>query len=383
MSTTTTYVGIDAHQKELHVAVLWPGAREAEAWQVAHEAKALQRLARKLLKETDGEVLACYEAGPVGFSLQRRLEAAGLRCQVIAPALIPQRVGDRIKTDRRDARALARLLRAELLTEVYPPTPEQEAVRDLCRARVDLQKDRKRAQHRLLNMLARHGIHYGTGKAWTKQFWRWVVGVRFEHPSAQAAFEDYLLAVQHADERLRMLDERIEEVAQSEPYLEAVGILRCFRGIETYTAVALLAELGDISRFPTARHLMSYLGLVPSEHSSGERRRRGPITRTGNSHARRLLIESAWHQQHAPRIGVRLRTRRAGQPGWAVAIADRAQQRLHRRLRHLLDHGKPSNQAVTAVAREFAGFLWSALVALEQRRPKGGGSTILQRAAAV
>lgn len=375
MSTTTTYVGIDAHQRELHIAVLRPGAREAEAWQVAHEARAVERLARKLLKQTGGDVLACYEAGPVGFSLQRRLEAAGLRCQVIAPALVPQRVGDRIKTDRRDARALARLLRAELLTEVHPPTPEQEAVRDLCRARVDLQKDRKRAQHRLLNMLARHGIHYGAGKAWSKQFWRWVVGVRLEHPSAQAAFDDYLLAVQHAEERLRMLDERIEEVAQSEPYREAVGILRCFRGIETYTGVALLAELGDISRFPTARHLMAYLGLVPSEHSSGERHRRGPITKTGNDHARRLLIESSWHQRHLPRVGVRLRARRTGQPGWAIAIADRAQQRLHRRLRHLLGRGKPLNKAVTAVAREFAGFLWSALLALQHRQAEGHRST--------
>jgi transposase len=381
MTTTTTYVGIDAHQKQLHVAMLRPGATGPEEWQVAHEPKAVQRLARKLLKEAGGEVLACYEAGPVGFSLQRRLEAAGLRCQVIAPALVPQRVGDRIKTDRRDARALARLLRAELLTEVYPPTPEQEAVRDLCRARVDLQKDRKRVQHRLLNMLARHGIGYGTGKPWTKQFWRWVVGVRFGHASAQAAFDDYLLAVQHAEERLRMLDERIEEVAQSGPYREAVGILRCFRGIETYTALALLSELGDISRFPTARHLMAYLGLTPSEHSSGERQRRGPITRTGNGHARRLLIESSWHQQHAPRIGVRLRARRAGQPGWAIAIADRAQQRLHRRLRHLVHHGKPLNKAVTAVAREFAAFLWSALVTLQHRRTEREGS--ITRATAV
>ena len=368
MTTGTTYVGIDTHQKQLQVAMLRPGPQEPEQWQVAHEAKAVARLAQKLRKETGGDVVVCYEAGQPGFSLQRRLQAAGVRCQVIAPALIPRRAGDRIKTDRRDARTLARLLRADLLTEVYPPTPEQEAVRDLCRARADLQTDRKRAQHRLVKMLARYGLHYREGKAWTLAFFRWLRGVRFEHGPAQTAFEDYLQAVQLADERLRALDARIAEVAQSELYREAVGILRCFRGIETYTALALLAELGDITRFASARRLMAYLGLVPSEQSSGERQRRGPITKTGNGHARRLLVEASWHQRHAPRVGHALRTRRQGQPGWAIAIADCAQRRLHRRYRRLLERGKPSNKAVTAVARELAGFLWAALVTLQQQR---------------
>lgn len=368
MDTTTTFVGIDVHQKQLQVAMLPPGATEPETWQVAHEAKAVVRLARKLRKDARGDVVACYEAGPSGFSLQRRLEAEGVRCQVIAPALIPQRAGDRIKTDRRDARSLARLLRAELLTEVHPPTPEQEAVRDLCRAREDLQADRKRAQHRLVKMLARYGRHYSEGRAWTHAFHRWLARIRFEYPAAQAAFEDYLQAVQLADERLRAIDERIEAVAQGEPYREAVGMLRCFRGIETYTALALLAELGDITRFASARHLMAYLGLVPSEQSSGERRKRGPITKTGNGHARRLLVEAAWHQRHAPRVGEALRRRRQGQPGWAVGVAERGQRRLHRRYRRLLEHGKPSTKAVTAVARESAGFLWSALMTLEHHR---------------
>jgi transposase len=368
VTTTTTFVGIDVHQKQLQVAMLRPDSKEPEEWQVVHDVKTVRRLARKLRQESGGEVVACYEAGPAGFSLQRRLDAEGVRCQVIAPSLVPQRPGDRVKTDRRDARTLARMLRADLLTEVYPPTPEQEAVRDLCRAREDLQADRKRAQHRLQKMLLRHGLHYSEGKAWTHAYHRWLARIRFEHPAAQSAFEDYLQAVQLADERLRGLDARIEEMAQSDPYREAVGILRCFRGIETYTALALLAELGDITRFPSPRHLMSYLGLVPSEHSSGERRQRGPITKTGNGHARRLLVEAAWHQRHVPRTGYRLQVRRRGQPGWAIAIADRAQRRLHRRYRRLLERGKPSTKAATAVARELAGFLWAALVTLEHQR---------------
>lgn len=368
MDSTTTFVGIDVHQKQLQVAMLRPGQREPEEWQVAHEPKAVARLASKLRREAGDDLLVCYEAGPTGFSLQRRLEAGGVRCQVIAPALIPQRPGDRVKTDKRDARTLARLLRAELLTAVHPPTPEQEAVRDLCRAREDLQADRKRARHRVLKMLARYGHHYSAGGAWTQGFSRWLAGIRFEHAPAQAAFEDYLAAVQLADERLRALDDTIAEVAQSEGYREAVGILRCFRGIDTYTALALLAELGDITRFPSARELMSYLGLVPSESSSGERRQRGPLTKAGNAHARRLLVEAAWHQRHAPWVSQALRKRREGQPEWAVAVADRAQRRLHRRYRRLLLQGKPKPKAVAAVARELAGFMWSALSVLEHRR---------------
>jgi transposase len=291
----------------------------------------------------------------------RELEGRGVRCQVIAPALIPQRAGDRVKTDRRDADKLARLLRADLLTAVHPPTPEQEAVRDLCRAREDLQADRKRNQHRLSKMLLRYGLSYTAGRAWTLGYRRWLGTLRFEYPAAQAAFDDYLHAVDLADERLRALDAEIAAVADGEAYREAVGILRCFHGIETYTALAVLAELGDITRFPSARALMAFLGLTPSEHSSGEHRRRGSITKAGNTHARRLLVESAWHQRHVPRVGQRLRQRRVGQPQWAVGIADRAHARLHRRYRHLLVTGKPASKAATAVARELAGFIWAAL----------------------
>ena len=371
MNTDTTYVGLDAHKRQISVAMLLPGERDPEHWQVENNPLAVRRLAKVLQKRAPGAVEACYEAGPVGFGLMRELRGQGVQCVVIAPSLIPRRPGDRVKTDRRDARKLATMFRGELLTEVHPPTPEQEAVRDLCRARNDLQLDRTRCRHRLSKMLLRHGVIYGGRKAWTVAHRRWLETVHFEQSPAQIAFEDYLRAVELADERMRAMDEHIAEVAESDDYREAVGILRCFNGIETYTALSLLSELGDITRFGSARQLMAYLGLTPSEHSSGEHQRRGGITRAGNGHARRLLVEAAWHQRHRPRVGERLRRRREGQPLWAHGLADRAHSRLHRRYRNLTERGKPTNKAAIAVARELCGFLWSALQRYEQQGAEG------------
>ena len=360
MTMTTTYAGMDAHARTIQVALLRPGAGKPEKWQLANEPRAVKRLARRLLRDAEGPVVACYEAGPTGFALQRRLEAAGIECRVIAPSLIPRRPGDRVKTDRRDARKLAELLRADLLTEVHPPTEDQEAVRDLCRAREDAVADRTRARHRLSKLLLRRGLAYD-GRNWTLRHRRWLLTLRFEHPAAQATFDDYLRALEAVEERLRALEGELDREAASEAYREAVGLLRCFRGIDTVTALTVLAELGDITRFGSARQLMSFLGLTPSEHSSGARQRRGPITKTGNTHVRRLLVESAWHYRHTPRVGAGLRKRREGQPGWAVALADRAQSRLHRRQRRLRAHGKPSVVANVAVARELAGYIWAIL----------------------
>ncbi len=357
---TTTYAGMDAHARAIHVAVLAPGAERPEEWQLANEPKAVKRLAQRLRRMAPGPVVACYEAGPGGFALQRQLEAEGIECQVIAPALIPRRPGDRVKTDRRDARKLAELLRADLLTAVHPPTIDQEAVRDLCRAREDAVTDRTRARHRLAKLLLRRGIAYD-GRNWTLRHRRWLLTLRFEHPAAQATFDDYLRALEGVEERLRTLEQELAACAASDDYREAVGLLRCFRGVDTVTALTVLAELGDVTRFGSARQLMSYLGLTPSEYSSGARQRRGPITKTGNSHVRRILVESAWHYRHPPRVGAALRKRREGQPGWAVVLADRAQTRLYRRHRRLAAHGKPSVVANVAVARELAGYLWAVL----------------------
>ena len=359
MSELTTHVRIDAHKAELHVAMLAPDATAPVTLTVRNEARAVERLRRKLQRAAPGSVSCCYEAGPCGYALQRQLEGGRVQCQVIAPALVPRKPGERIKTDRRDARKLAELHRAGLLTVVQAPTPAEESVRDLCRARDDARADRQRCRHRLGKLLLRRGLHY-PGRAWTQAHRRWVDGLSWPHPADRVVVEDYLLAIDHLDARLGELDAQLAAVASTEPYREPVGWLRCFRGIDTLTAMLLLAELHDFQRFPTPRALMAYLGLVPGEHSSGDRHRRGPITKAGNTLARRLVVEAAWHYRHRPGVGQTLARRRSGQPGRVIALADKAQQRLCRRFRRLVEH-KPSPVVTVAVARELVGFLWAAL----------------------
>lgn len=287
MSEVITYVGMDAHKKELHVARLIDGARTPETWTVANEPKAVARLLRTLEREASGPVEICYEAGPCGYALQRQLTHAVVHCQVIAPALIPRKPGERIKTDRRDARKLAELLRAGLLTEVRPPTEAEEAVRDVCRARDDAREDLQRCRHRLGKLLLRRGLHF-SGKNWTRAHRAWVNGLEWAHAAERHVIEDYLLAIDQVEARLTEFDARLNEIAQAEPYRAPVGWRRCFRGIDTLTAMLILAELHDFRRFQSARALMAYVGLVPSEHSSGERHRRGRITKTGNALVRRV-----------------------------------------------------------------------------------------------
>ena len=358
-----TYVGMDAHKKAINVAMLLPGQREPVEWQVANEPAAVRRLAKKLEREAPGELRCCYEAGPCGYMLQRQLEAAAsLVCEVIAPSLIPVKPGEHIKTDRRDARKLAKQLRADELTAVHPPTPADEAVRDLCRCREDARRDLLCARDRLGAFLLRRGYIYSlTRRRWGQPYRAWLNSLKFEHAADQVTFADYLTAIDQLEQRLRSLEQQLAAVAGQEPYRTPVGWLRCFRGIDTLTAMILVAELHDFRRFQTARALMAYLGLVPSEHSSGERQHRGRITKAGNAHVRRLLIEAAWHYRHRPRVGVALRQRRAGQPSHIIAIADRAQHRLSHRFRDMVQRGKPSHKAVVAVARELVGFVWAAL----------------------
>jgi transposase len=361
MSEIITYVGIDAHKRELHVAMLIGAAAEPVTWTVANEPKAIDRLRRKLEREAPGRVQVCYEAGPCGYALQRQLTGGRISCIVIAPALMPRRPGDRVKTDKRDARKLAELLRAGLLTEVRPPTPAEEAVRDLCRARDDAREDVQRARHRLGKLLLRRGLHFPGRKNWTQAHRQWIKTIQWEHAAERAVVDDYLLAIGQIENRLADLDAQLGETAQTEPYREPVGWLRCFRGIDTLTAMLILAELHDFRRFPSARALMAYLGLVPSEDSTGDRHRRGRITKTGNTLVRRILIEASWHYQHRPGVGPGLAARRKGQPARVIAIADKAQQRLCRRFRRLTAEHKPAPKVVVAVARELAGFVWAAL----------------------
>ena len=360
MSQITTYVGIDAHQTDLVVARVVAGQTTADQWTVPNEPKAVQRFARQLEREAPGPVVVCYEAGPCGYALQRQLTSARITCHVIAPALIPRKPGDRIKTDRRDARKLVELLRAGLLTVVHPPTPAEEAVRDLGRARDDAREDRQRCQHRLGKLLLRRGLPYH-GRLWTRAHRAWVAQLPWAEAADRAVVADYLLAIDQLDARVASLDADLLQVADQEPYRTRVGWLRCFRGIDTLTAVLILTELHDLRRFPSARALMAYLGLVPSEYSSSERHRRGPITGAGNALVRRLLVEAAWHYRHRPGVGRVLRRRRDGQPAAVIAIADKAQHRLCQRYRRLSAQQKPSPKVVVALARELVGFVWAAL----------------------
>ena len=360
MKQVTTFVGIDAHKKDLFIAMLIGDQSTPVTWQLANEPNAVRRLVRKLEREAPGPVRACYEAGPCGYALQRQMTTTRVSCQVIAPALVPRKPGERVKTNRRDARKLVELLRAGLLTEVRPPTPEEEAVRDLCRGRDDARTDLQRCRHRLGKLLLRRGLHY-SGRNWTRAHRQWMASLTWTHAAERVVVEDYLLAIDQVAARLSELDVRLTAIAQTDPYREPVAWLRCFRGIDTLTAILILAELHDFRRFQAPRALMAYLGLVPGEDSTGEKHRRGPITRTGNSVVRRLLVETAWHYQHRPAVGVGLARRRKGQPGRVIAIADKAQQRLCRRFRKLAAEHKPAPKIVVAIARELAGFLWAAL----------------------
>jgi transposase len=330
---------------------------------VANETTAVRRLARRLQHQPGASVECAYEAGPCGYALQRQLRGLGLGCEVVAPSLIPIRPGERIKTDRRDARKLAAMARAGLLTAVQPPTEDEEAVRDLCHGRDDARLDLMRARHRLGKFLLRHGRVFGTGQQGTwSQAHRWWLGQQtFEREAERIMFEDYLLAVEQTEARRHSLELHLEDMAREPRYREAVGWLRCFQGIDTITAITLLAELHDFRRFPSPHQLMAYVGLVPSEHSSGGHQQRGPITRAGNRHVRRLLVEAAWHYRHKPRVGIRLAQRRHGQPAHIIALADRAQLRLCRRYRRMERQGKHPTTIVVAVARELVGYLWAAL----------------------
>jgi len=365
MTSTITWVGLDAHKKAINVAALFPNRTKPQEWLVENKPTAIKRLVKKVVQEAGGsEIRCCYEAGPCGYALQRQLESScEMVCEVIAPALIPRKPGERIKTDRRDARKLAELLRAGLLTEVRAPTPAQEAVRDLCRAREDAKEDLMRGRHRLGKMLLRRGIAYAGGKrAWGVAHRQWLRSLKFDDANDRAAFGDYLLAIEQLEERIKTLEQQMAVAARGEGVREPVGWLRCFRGIDTVTALSLVAELHGIERFESPRALMAFVGLVPSEYSSSDRTRRGGITKAGNRHARRLLIEAAWHYRHPPRVGASLKERRKDQPAAVVAIADKAQQRLYRRQRHLAARGKKPTQVVVAAARELAGFLWAAML---------------------
>lgn len=360
MEGCITWVGIDAHKKTLAVAVLGPNGGAREQFTIDNEEKAIRKLARRLQK-SGGEVRACYEAGTCGFTLQRRLEAHGIVCEVIAPSLIPRKPGERIKTDRRDALKLAELQRANVLTTVSPPSLEQEAVRDLCRCREAARADLGRCRHRLVKMLVRRGYVFNVNKhLWSAAHRSWIDGLKFDNEIDRIVFDEYKTAIEQTERRLRALEKEIEKAAQLPLYRDHVAWLRCFRGIDTTIAMIIVSELHGVERFASPRALAAYLGLIPKLYSSGDTARRGGITKTGNTHVRRALVQASW-QYRRRGVGAAMRKRREGQPERVLTIADNAERRLNLRYTRLKARGKHVNKVVIAVARELVGFLWDAL----------------------
>jgi transposase len=359
MAQSTTIVAFDQHAATTVAAVLLPGQRTPALHSLTSESVTILRFLERLHVRS---LRCCYEAGPCGFELRRALTARGIACDVIAPALIPRRPGDRVKTDRRDAGHLAVLYRAGALTAIHIPTEQEEAARDLLRCREDIRADLLRARHRLSKFLLRHGRRFTiTKKAWTKRHRAWLQAQRWPLGALTQTHRAYVRAVDEAGDRLRAVDTELRDLLTLEPLRARVARLRCFRGIDDLTALTVAAELGDARRFPSASRIMAFTGLVPSEYSSGATRARGRITKTGNAHLRRVLVEAAWQYRHHPFLGRALRLRQCGAPATVITQAWQAQHRLHRRYRRLTARGKPKQQVVPAIARELSGFLWAAL----------------------
>lgn len=354
--TKTTYLGLDVHAATIAIAMLEDGQEKAEIHEIANDPAAIRKTVKRLTKGRS--LRCCYEAGPCGYVLQRQLAGMGIDCQVVAPSLIPQKPGERVKTDRKDAVKLARLLRSGDLTPITVPTEDQEAVRDLVRAREAARRARTDARHRLTKFLLRHGHRYHATN-WTGQFWKWVNTMVFTHPALTKTLQYYTDTVLHLDRQIEALDADIEEIAARDPFRDAVAKLSCLRGISTLAAMVILSEVYDLRRFASASQFMAFLGVVPSEHSSGQKQRRGGITKTGNGRVRRILVEAAWAYRHYPRVTSRQYKLFANQPPTITDICRKANLRLTRRFRRLEARGKKSPVAMTAIARELAGFVWA------------------------
>ena len=358
---TVRFVGLDVHAATIAVSVAEPHGEVRSLGVIPHTPDAVRRLVRQL--GPPATLRCCYEAGPTGYGLYWQLIGLGAHCDVVAPTLVPVKAGDRVKTDRRDAEKLARCYRAGDLTPVWVPDAAHEALRDLVRAREAAKKDQLRARHRLGKFLMRQGRQRPTTlkQPWTAGHLAWIRGLRFEHPAQQTVLVELLHEVEHVAARLERLDAAsTEAVAQVPPDMAAlIQALQALRGVATVTAVTLVAEVGDLTRFPNARQLMAYGGLVPSERTSGPHRRQGGITKTGNAHLRRVIGEAAWAYRYGPAVRAPLRARHAGLDPAILATAWKAQHRLHHRYRQMTARGKPHNQVITAVGRELLGFIWA------------------------
>jgi transposase len=368
MKDNSTFIGMDVHKNSIDIAIAQKGRRG----QVAHYGKidgtlaALDKVVRKLVSKGD-RLHFVYEAGPCGYQIYRHLTAQGFDCSVVAPSRVPKQKGDRIKNDRRDALMLARLHRAGELTAVFVPSAEDEAIRDLTRAREDAKGDEKKSKQRLLAFLLRSGHRYTGRSLWSQAHMRWLADIKMPHGSQQIVLQEYIDTLSQCQARVQRLTDQIRQLLPSWRMFPVVEALQSLRGVSLIVAATTVAEVGDLKRFQNPAELMSYLGLVPSEHSSGQRTRRGSITKAGNGHVRRVLVEAAWAYRLRARVSRALLKRQEGVPQHIRDIAWKAQLRLCSRYRHLWAKGKAKQVIVTAIARELCAFMWA--IANEIERP--------------
>jgi transposase len=358
--STTTYVAMDTHKKTISIALAESGRRGETRFvgEIQNRPEAVAKLVDRLAKK-HGQLAFCYEAGPCGYGLYRQLTLLGHECVVVAPSLIPTRPGDRIKTDRRDAVTQASLFRSGELTPVWVPDEAHEAMRDLSRARQAAVEALRRARQQVSGFLLRHGRVYAEGKHWTRKHRLWLAAQRFEHPARQIAFEELVQAMDETKARRDRLAEQMQELLPSWSLAKVVTAIQALRGVAMIAAITLVAEIGDFKRFANPRQLMAYLGLTPSERSSGAKRARGAITKAGNTRARRMLVESAWTYRLPARMGAEILKRNEVLPQAIKEIAWKAQARLCARYRQLVKAGKPINVVCVAIARELAAFVWA------------------------
>jgi transposase len=354
------YVGLDVHKDSIQMAVLDDRKKEPIV------AKGLPNRVTRVVKELagyqkQGKVQIAYEAGCLGYTLYRELSAFGFDCRVIPPNTVFHGGDGAIKTDYRDAVDIAWMLRRNEVESIAVPTAEDEAARDVIRCRGDLMENLKGMKQRLLKFLLRKGVNYESERYWTGKHYQWLRGLKFKEGLEQMTMEEYLEEIRRLEDKIGRLDKKVEEIAKGERYEGSVRKLRGFRGIDYLTALSLVCEIGDYQRFPSAEAFMSYLGLVPSEQSSGKKRKQGGITKTGNGHLRKLLTESSWHYARPNQVSKRLALRREGIDEGTVRYADKAMKRLHEKYTRLVFKGKSKQAAITAVARELAGFIWGVM----------------------